>query len=58
MRVQIRDGIVIGYGTEVNGEDTYEDGVPEDYTFEKYTYTPNEDGSFNPDGFVLIAEEP
>jgi hypothetical protein len=53
MRVQIKDGIIIGYGVEINGDETFE-GAPEDYDFEKYSYTPNVDGSFNPDGFTLI----
>ena len=53
MKVQIRDGEIIGYGVEINGEGTFE-GAPEDYDFEKYSYTPNMDGSFNIEGFVLI----
>jgi hypothetical protein len=54
MRVQIRDGVIIGYGYAVNGDDTH-DGAPDDYEFGKYTYTPNEDGSFNSSGFTLIT---
>jgi len=53
MRVQIRNGEIIGYGFELYGDESFE-GAPEDYTFEKYSYTPNVDGSFNPNGFVLI----
>ena len=56
MRVQIRDSIVIGYGYAVNGYDTY-DGAPDDYEFGKYYYTPNEDGSYNPNGFTLLTPE-
>jgi len=53
MRVQIRNGEIIGYGLELYGDESFE-GAPEDYTFEKYSYTPNVDGSFNPEGFILI----
>ena len=56
MRVQIREGQIIGYGVEINGDETFE-GAPEDYDFEKYSYTPNANGSFNPEGFKLIENE-
>jgi hypothetical protein len=56
MRVQIREGEIIGYGVEINGDETFE-GAPEDYDFEKYSYTPNANGSFNPEGFKLIENE-
>lgn len=57
MRVQIREDEVIGYGIEVFGQDTYEEGVPEDYEFGKYSYTPITPGVYNPNGFTLIVIE-
>ena len=56
MRVQIRNGEIIGFGIEIQGDETFE-GAPEDYNFEKYLYIPNVDGSFNTEGFKLIENE-
>lgn len=57
MRVQIVDGVVKGYGLELTGPDTF-DGAPNDYTFEKYTYTPLAGNAYNPNGFALRAVAP
>jgi hypothetical protein len=51
MRVQIVNGEILAWGVQCNGYDTFD--APIDYSPEKYTYTPNEDGSFNPNGFTL-----
>jgi hypothetical protein len=37
-----------------NGVNIFE--IPADFDFVKYTYIPNEDGTFNPEGFVLNPE--
>ena len=53
MRVQIVNDEVLAWGNECTGDDTFE--APIDYSPDKYTYTPNEDGSLNPNGFTLIT---
>lgn len=55
MRVQIIIDQVIAWGEECYGDDTYV--TPIDYSPDKYTYTPNEDGSYNPNGFTLLTPE-
>jgi hypothetical protein len=55
MRVQINNGQVIAWGEECIGDDTYDALI--DYSPDKYTYTPNEDGSYNPNGFTLLTPE-
>jgi hypothetical protein len=48
-------GSIIGYGQILGTEEQgVYSNVPQDFTFEKYEYEPNEDGSFNPDGFTRI----
>lgn len=57
MRVQIINDVVVGYGIELSGSDTF-DGAPDDYSFEKYTYTALPGGGFNINGFALRAVAP
>ena len=47
---------IVSYGTvydTMEGESIVD--IPDDFEFGKYNYTPNEDGTFNVDGFVLIS---
>lgn len=60
MKIQIHSGQVVAWGEmpDAFGDDIFEQGVPADFSLDKYTYTPNEDGSFNPDGFTpILADE-
>lgn len=53
------DNAIVSYGVVyenmTEAENVY--AIPDDFEFGKYEYTPNEDGSFNPNGFTLINNE-
>lgn len=52
MRVQIIDDIIVAWGTNVFGDNTYED-APNDYSPELYDYIPQIPGEFNINNFIL-----
>jgi hypothetical protein len=54
MKVQIdlQSDVIVAYGNAIDGVNVFD--IPfEDYTPEKYSYTPLVAGVFNPNGFVL-----
>lgn len=62
MKIQIRDGIVVAWGempnVPVDGVEIFDNGVPDDFSLDKYTYTPSAGGVYNPNGFALIPTVP
>jgi len=52
MKAQIIDDVVVAYGIALVGNDVFEP-IPNDYSFEKYDYTPSVSGVFNPNGFTI-----
>lgn len=52
MKAQIKDDTIVAFGIALKGDDVFEP-IPDDYSFEKYDYTPIESGVFNPNGFTI-----
>lgn len=52
MKAQIINDVVVAFGIGLSGEDVFEP-IPNDYSFEKYDYTPATAGIFDPNGFVI-----
>lgn len=62
MKVQIRDGVVLAWGimptTDVDNIEIFEQGVPDDFSPELYTYTPLAGNAYNVNGFALKSVTP
>jgi len=60
MKVQIVNDLVVSWGEMPNavGADIFEQGVPSDFSLDRYTYTPISPGVYNPNGFATIPQIP
>jgi hypothetical protein len=62
MKVQILNGIVTAWGempnAPVDNLEIFENGVPDDFSLDKYTYTPLAGNVYNQNGFALRAVTP
>lgn len=54
MRGQLRNDVIVAYGYSLVGTDVYD--IPDDYSPERYNYTPAVAGVFDPNGFTLKPE--
>ena len=51
MKGQIQNDIIVSYGNVLSGPDVFD--IPDDYSHERYFYTPSVPGVFDPNGFTL-----
>lgn len=62
MKVQITNGIVVAFGEMPNAPtdniEVFEQGVPDDFSLETYTYTPLAGNAYNPNGYTLKVPTP
>jgi len=52
MKGQIINDIILAYGSVLSGPNIYD--IPDDYSPERYSYTPSIPGVFDPNGFIPI----
>ena len=51
MKGQIVNDVIVAFGNQLYGENIFD--IPDDYSPERYTYTPSVAGVFDPNGFSL-----
>ena len=51
MKGQIVNDVIVAFGNQLSGESIFD--IPDDYSPERYTYTPSVAGVFDPNGFSL-----